>query len=114
VVNRGDGRSDPVPQVVRWEYREVTIPLRATSKFASHDLQEHYDQRVHEHLERARQEGWQCADPTDWMWAWRTRHLRGRLSRGFLGLGEPRYVYESVTVRLKRPSPEQPTVPRSE
>ena len=104
-MNRGDHGGDPAQHVVPWEYREVTIPLRATSKFASRDLQEHYDRRVREHLERARQDGgWQAAAPTDWMWARRSGRLRGRLSNGSLGLGEPRYLYESVSVRLTRPS----------
>jgi hypothetical protein len=84
---------------------DLVIPLNATSRLSSAALEERYQGRVQEALARARLEGWHAEDPIDWASTSQAGRLTRRMGRGFLGLGQPRYVYESVTIRLTRHVP---------
>ncbi len=92
-------------QTLRCEHIDLVIPLNATSRLSSVALEEWYEGRVREALAHARLEGWHAEDPIDWASTRRAGRLTGHMRRGFLGLGQPQYVYESVTIRLTRHVP---------
>ena len=67
--------------------------------------EERYQGRVQEAVARAHLEGWHAEDPIDWASTRQAGRLTGHMGRGFLGFGQPRYVYEFVTIRLTRNVP---------
>ena len=109
-MNDQDHQTSPTPvaaPTLRYEYRDLVIPLNATSLIPGLELQDRYAGRANAALADARLSGWHAAEPTDWAAIRRTGRLAGHIGHGFLGLGDPRYVYESVTIRLARQIPPQ-------
>ncbi len=92
-------------QTLRCEHMDLVIALNTTSRLPSAALEDRYEGRVREALARARLEGWHAEDPIDWASTRQAGRLTGHMGRGFLGLGQPRYVYKSVTIRLTRHVP---------
>jgi hypothetical protein len=101
---RGAGALAAGPRPTQWEYRELTIPLEASSRvFIEYpeEARQRFVEFMKEHLDRAAGEGWEPAEPTDFdslKAAGRIEEIRHRRF-GHLT------VYNSVTVRLKRPVP---------
>jgi hypothetical protein len=95
----------PPAQTLRCEYQDLVIRLHATSLVPGLVLQDQYEGRAHAALAEALLPGWHAEDPTDWASVRRTGRLKGHIGHGFLGIGDPRYVYESVTIRLTRHVP---------
>src|SRR5579884_789346 len=87
--------------MTRWEYRALTVPLWLTSDDA--DVPGAYAAAVQAQLEQVAALGWQPVDALDFADA----AAAGRIAtyRGDRAAGEPREVYESVTVPLRRPAP---------
>jgi hypothetical protein len=92
----------PAPQTLRREYQDLVIPLNATSLVPGLEVQDQYQGRATAALADARLTGWHAEDPTDWASIRRAGRLKGHIGHGFLGIGDPRYVYDSVTIRLTR------------
>lgn len=89
-------------QSLRCEYQDLIIPLDGTSRLPGLELQDQYEGRAYAALADAGLTGWHAEDPTDWASIRRTGRLKGHIGHGLLGMGDPRYVYESVTIRLTR------------
>src|SRR5688500_241474 len=72
--------------VVRWEYRDLTIPLSGrewnTGKKDLTDQNERFQQLLAEHLQRALREGWEPDEPTDYAWLFRNGRVDVRSSPG--------------------------------
>jgi hypothetical protein len=98
---RGTGALAAGPRPTQWEYRELTIPLEASSRvFIEYpeEARQRFVEFMKEHLDRTAGEGWEPAEPTDFdslKAAGRIEEIRHRRF-GHLT------VYNSVTVRLKR------------
>ena len=92
----------------RWEYRELTISLNlSTRDFLDHrGLVRRFDQLVQRQLQRAAADGWEADGATEWDALQAAGRIRRRQTSAFF----PRwthqtvYVYEFVSVRLKRPA----------
>jgi hypothetical protein len=54
---------------MRWEYKDLAIPLGLTSEFrggGGDEFTRAHDSMVLKHLQRAGEEGWQADESTDW------------------------------------------------
>ena len=84
-----------------WDYRELTIPLglRDTAR----DVEPSYYRIVLEHLRRAGEDGWQADGPIDLNSGLAAGRVRLR-RRGIRWTSWGETTYESVTIRLRRPT----------
>jgi hypothetical protein len=98
---------DEEVQPRRWEYRELSIQLNlSTLDFpAQHLLIQRFEQIVKRRLAEVAAEGWEPASPTMWGALQTAGRLRRRRTSPFTASRSfrPAYVYEYVTVRLRRP-----------
>lgn len=97
--------TDSSASTPRYEHRDLVIPLEATSLLPGLDVQAQYVGRATAALADALRSGWHAEDPTDWASMRRSGRLNGHMGHGFLGIGDPRYIYDSVTIRLTRRLP---------
>lgn len=94
-----------------WEYRDLLIPLGLVRRASDspervREQLQRYGQVVFEHLTREQTAGWQSNGATDWTAMLTAGRLQWRTDMGFLGPSpDPTTVYQSVTIRLKRPAP---------
>jgi hypothetical protein len=92
------------PRRDRWQYIDVVIPLGLEAPTGGRDFPKEFkarfEQLVQEVLGRARQDGWQPAEPTGLRALGPEKFATSR--SGWLKV---KLRYDSVTIRLKRPRP---------
>jgi hypothetical protein len=84
-----------------WEYQNLTIPLGLSER--DRQLESRYYQIVADHLGRASEAGWQVDEPIDFRSALNAGRITARKRRRRWWSWR-RTTYESVGIRLKRPS----------
>jgi hypothetical protein len=99
-----EGAAGGSPSRQHWEYRDLVIPLEASSRIFWEFPQEsraRFDEVVAEHLGRAGLEGWQPDEPTDFDALKAAGRLAETRHRRFGHIT----VYASVAIRLRRAAP---------
>jgi hypothetical protein len=94
----------PTPRPTQFEFRDLTIPLEASSRvFLEYpeEARQRFREFMKEHLDREAGEGWEPAEPTDFDSLKAAGRIEEMRHRRFGHLT----VYNSVTVRLKRTAP---------
>jgi hypothetical protein len=95
-----DDTTEQLPSI-QWEVTELTIPMGFSSQgISDEEVIRRYDQIVEERLQQARSEGWQPADTVDFQACLSGGQIRWHP----VGVFNPACQFESVTIRVRRPS----------
>ena len=91
----------------RWEHKDLHVYLNlSTPDFPDHQrLVQRSERVVRLRHEQASAEGWEPVGPSGWRALLAAGHIARRQTSPFSarGIFQPAYVYEYVTVRLRRP-----------
>jgi hypothetical protein len=85
------------PDVVQWEYKDITIPLNLTERLTDKKVRPQVARVISAHLDDERRQGWQPDEPVDLS----SLRARDRIQFRFRWFSGPTYL--SATIRLKRP-----------
>jgi hypothetical protein len=88
----------PPPDDVRWEYKDITVPLNLREGLTDKRIRPLVDRLIAERLDEEGGQGWQPDEPVDLS----SLRARDRIQFRFRWFSGPTYV--SATIRLKRPT----------
>jgi hypothetical protein len=104
-VNQAQQTAQPQ---LRWEHRDVTIPVNIQGKAPSHyDVARELGERVNPIIlatvHQLAGEGWQAEGPTEFRSLWERFQVTSRSTGGIISAAK--WHIDSVSMRFKRPVP---------